>query len=137
MECHIHCANCCFSEHYKNPTKCIGLVQTRHHHHHLIEMKLVLTMIQLKYCSLGIKQQSLTHQPGKQRRVEPLYRKLKDLMIFYLFIYLRNINIFWLLWINLTSKKEHYLILSEKIYSWEDRYCFENNEGRETFYWTK
>jgi len=32
-------ADCCFSElalHYKNPTKCVGLVQ-RGHHHHLIE----------------------------------------------------------------------------------------------------
>jgi hypothetical protein len=32
-------ADCCFSElalHYKNPTKCVGLVQ-RGYHHHLIE----------------------------------------------------------------------------------------------------
>ena len=31
------------------------------YHHHLIEMSFVLDMIQLRYGSIGIKQQSLTH----------------------------------------------------------------------------
>ena len=44
----------------KNPTQCVGLVLSRHHHH-LMEMKIVLVMIWLKTCWLGIKQQSITH----------------------------------------------------------------------------
>jgi len=34
-----------------------GLV---HHHHQFIEMKFVLSMIELKNCTLDVKQQSLT-----------------------------------------------------------------------------
>ena len=50
------------NQHYKHPNKHVSLVQNRHHHHHLIEMYLIpLIMIQLKSCSLGIKQQSITH----------------------------------------------------------------------------
>ena len=38
-------ANCCFNDlHYKNPTKQVGLVQSRHYHH-LIKMLPVLAII--------------------------------------------------------------------------------------------
>ena len=48
--------DCCFwvSWHYKNPAQHVGLVQSGHHHH-LIEMQLVLAMIWLKNSSLGVK----------------------------------------------------------------------------------
>ena len=47
------------SQHYKNPTKHVGLVQSGHHSHHS-KLQLVLTLIQLKNCSFGAQQQSLT-----------------------------------------------------------------------------
>ena len=40
----------------------VGLVQNGHKHlHHLIKIYLVLFMAELKNCSLGLKQQSLTN----------------------------------------------------------------------------
>ena len=48
------------SQHYRNPTKHVGLL-LRRYHQHLIEMQLVLAMIELKNCSVDIKQQSLIH----------------------------------------------------------------------------
>ena len=45
--------------HNNNPTKRVGLVQSGHHHH-LIEIELILAMIYLKNSSFGVKQ-SLAH----------------------------------------------------------------------------
>jgi hypothetical protein len=46
-----------FSEHYKNPTQHIYLV-----HYYIIQKNLrLLVMVWLKNCSLGVKQQPLTH----------------------------------------------------------------------------
>ena len=44
----------------KIPTNHVGLVQYEHHHH-LMEMYLVLSMIQLKNYPVSIKQQLVTH----------------------------------------------------------------------------
>jgi hypothetical protein len=43
---------------YKIPTKHVGLVQSRHHHH-FIEIQVVLAKVLLKNSSLGVEQQSL------------------------------------------------------------------------------
>jgi len=43
---------------YKNPTKRVGLLQSRHH---FMEMQIVLAMILLNNCLYVIKQQSLYH----------------------------------------------------------------------------
>ena len=45
-------------QHYINPSKRVGLVQSEHHR--LIEMQLFLAKIYSEKCVLGIKQQSLT-----------------------------------------------------------------------------
>jgi hypothetical protein len=54
----IQCA-----QHYKSPTKRVGLVQSgRHYNRHLFGIPPTLFMIQLvKYSSFGVKQQSHTH----------------------------------------------------------------------------
>ena len=54
------------SQHYKNQTKLVGLVQSRHHLHH-IDMLFVLTMIQLQNCPFGVTNNNylLTHSSIK------------------------------------------------------------------------
>ena len=51
---------------YKNTNTLVNLVYVEYNHH-LIEMPFAFVMIQLRYGSIGIKQQSLTH--SKQERV--------------------------------------------------------------------
>ena len=54
------------SQHYKNPTKLVGLVQSRHHLHH-IDMLFVFTMIQLQNCPFDVTNNNylLTHSSIK------------------------------------------------------------------------
>lgn len=48
----------------EHPTNRVGLIQIGHHHHYfLVKMALALACGWLKNCSLGAKQQSLTHSP--------------------------------------------------------------------------
>ena len=49
------------SQHYNNPTKRLGLVQSEHHH--LIELQRVIIVIYLKNCSFGINN---THSLGSE-----------------------------------------------------------------------
>jgi len=46
------------SQHYKNPTKRVGFLQSGYHYFNVY--KRVLTMIELQNCSFGIQRQSLT-----------------------------------------------------------------------------
>jgi hypothetical protein len=48
------------SVNYNNPTKHVGPVQSGYLHHHLMKMKLVITLMELKNRLHGVKQQSST-----------------------------------------------------------------------------
>ena len=67
---HLIKSNC--SLQYKNPTKCICLAQSRDYHS-LLKIQPVVSVIQLKSYSLGIKQQSLIHSPYSLLYLVPTY----------------------------------------------------------------
>ena len=75
------------SQHYKAPTKRVGLEQSGPHHL-LIANQLVLAMIQLKNCRFGAKHKSLTHSLKLLRTLFIFLDNVRILCVFCNVLYL-------------------------------------------------